>query len=169
VQAAAAVADSTGDAWLDEIAAERRRSIAAAAATTAAESSRFARKEPRAQDLREYDGAAGDKLDVWLDELGSAIELYELNGKETMRFAVSRLRLAASRWWKALGKAGQAAIHDEASLAAALRARFQTRGRTATCARIRTISRSPWRSPTLRPCSRPRPLSAGPCNIHSRP
>jgi hypothetical protein len=87
--------------------------------------SRFARKEPRAQDLREYDGAAGAKLDAWLDELALASLLYELNAREAVLFAVSRLRGAALQWWLALGSSAQAAIHDAATLTAALRARFQ--------------------------------------------
>jgi hypothetical protein len=63
-----------------------------------ASQSRFARKEPRAQDLREYEGASGAKLDEWLDELGAAVELYELNDGEAVRFAASRLREAARQW-----------------------------------------------------------------------
>jgi hypothetical protein len=107
---------------------------AAAAAVPAAESvSRFAKKEPRAQDLREYDGASGAKLDSWLDELSLASMLYELNARESVRFAASRLRGAALQWWLALGSSVQAAISDSSALAAALRARFQpvTAARTA--------------------------------------
>ena len=52
------------------------RSLDAAQAASqlpaAAQQSRFARKEPRAQDLREYDGASGAKLDDWLDELSAS-------------------------------------------------------------------------------------------------
>ena len=105
---------------------------AAAAAVPAAES-RFARKEPRAQDLREYDGASGAKLDEWLDELSLARMLYELNEREALRFAVSRLRSAALQWWLALGSAAQEAISSPEALASALRARFQpvTAARTA--------------------------------------
>jgi hypothetical protein len=97
-----------------------------AAAASAAESvSRFARKEPRVQDLQEYHGAAGAKLDDWLDELGSAVELYELTEREAVAFATSRLRDAARLWWNALGSEGKRAIVGVGSLAAALRARFQ--------------------------------------------
>jgi hypothetical protein len=104
----------------------RIAAAAAAAVVPAAESvSRFARKEPRAQDLQEYHGAAGAKLDDWLDELGSAVELYELTEREAVAFATSRLRDAARLWWNALGSEGKRAIVGVALLAAALRARFQ--------------------------------------------
>jgi hypothetical protein len=86
--------------------------------------SRFARKEPRAQDLREYDGASGAKLDEWLDELGAAVDLFHLNDLEAVDFATSRLRGPARQWWNALG-AGRASIDGAAALARGLRARFQ--------------------------------------------
>ena len=107
------------------------RIVAAAAAP--AEHSRFAKKEPRAQDLAEYDGTSGSKLDSWLDELALARMLYELNAREALRFAVSRLRGAALQWWLALDGAAQAAIASSEALAAALRSRFQpvTAARTA--------------------------------------
>ena len=89
------------------------------------QSSRFAKKEPRAQDLREYDGAPGPKLDDWLDELGAAVELFELNDGEAVRFGASRLRDAARLWWNSLGVAGKAAIVGTVALASAMRARFQ--------------------------------------------
>jgi hypothetical protein len=110
-----------------------RAHATSAAAAAAAPTSRFAKKEPRAQDLREYDGAAGARLDSWLDELALASMLYELNAREAVLFAVSRLRGAALQWWLALGSASQAAVTDSAALAAALRARFQpvTAARTA--------------------------------------
>jgi hypothetical protein len=119
---------------------QQPRSIAAAAAAATAAPehaatahSRFARKEPRAQDLREYDGASGAKLDEWLDELSLARMLYELNVRESQRFAVSRLRGAALQWWLALGSTAQERIGSMEELAAALRARFQpvTAARTA--------------------------------------
>ena len=115
---------------------QQSRSIDAAAAAAhapAASQSRFSRKEPRAQDLQEYDGAAGAKLDTWLDELSLARMLYELNAREALRFAVSRLRGAALQWWLALGSSAQDAINSTDALAAALRARFQpvTAARTA--------------------------------------
>ena len=51
---------------------ESARTAAAAAQEQAASQSRFARKEPRAQDLQEYDGASGAKLDDWLKQLAMA-------------------------------------------------------------------------------------------------
>jgi hypothetical protein len=115
---------------------QESRSIDAAAAAATSQpalQSRFARKEPRAQDLQEYDGAAGAKLDTWLDELSLARMLYELNAREALRFAVSRLRGAALQWWLALGSGAQDAIGSTDALATALRARFQpvTAARTA--------------------------------------
>jgi len=106
---------------------QQARNLAAAAATAAAAQSvsRFARKEPRATDLREYDGASGDKLDAWLDELGAAVELYELGEREAVLFAASRLREAARQWWNALGASGKAAVKTTDALAQAMRARFQ--------------------------------------------
>lgn len=88
------------------------------------QTSRFARKEPRTQDLREYDGAPGTKLDDWLDDLGACVELFHLNDAETVEFAASRLRGPARQWWNALG-AGKAGVVSAAALGAALRARFQ--------------------------------------------
>jgi hypothetical protein len=95
--------------------------------------SRFARKEPRAQDLQEYDGASGAKLDDWLKQLAMAARLYHLTAQETVDFAGSRLREAALDWWLALSEEELAAITDRDALAAALRARFQpvTAARTA--------------------------------------
>jgi hypothetical protein len=116
------------------------RSIAPAAAAaaaavpeSAASQSRFARKEPRAQDLQEYDGASGAKLDDWLKQLAMAARLYHLTAQEAVDFAGSRLRGAALDWWLALGDDELAAIADREALAAALRARFQpvTAARTA--------------------------------------
>lgn len=91
----------------------------------APQQSRFARKEPRAQDLREYDGASGAKLDEWLQELALATDLYELNAREAVKFASSRLRGAALQWWLARDAAERAATQCTDALAAALRARFQ--------------------------------------------
>ena len=90
-----------------------------------ATSSRFAKKEPRSQDLKEYDGSAGTKLDEWPEELGLAVDLYELNSHESIRFGASRLRGAALQWWRAMGKSDQAAITTVDLLAKALRSRFQ--------------------------------------------
>jgi hypothetical protein len=87
--------------------------------------SRFARKEPRAQDLREYDGAAGAKLDEWLQELARAVRLFQLNDREAVDFGVSRLTAAALQWSLALSAPQQTALVDAAALGAALRARFQ--------------------------------------------
>jgi hypothetical protein len=105
----------------------RRDAAAAAAAAPAAESvSRFAKKEPRAQDLREYDGASGAKLDEWRDELALASMLFELNSREAVTFAVSRLRGTALRWWlDELSGAERALIGDSAALLTALKGRFQ--------------------------------------------
>ena len=111
------------------------RSIDAAAAAAAQplSQSRFARKEPRAQDLQEYDGASGAKLDDWLKQLAMTARLYHLSAQESVDFAGSRLRGAALDWWLALGDTELAAIGDSIMLAAALRARFQpvTAARTA--------------------------------------
>ena len=103
-----------------------QRSIPTAVVAAAVDShSRFARKEPRAQDLREYDGASGAKLDDWLDELGSAVDLFRLNEREAVDFGTSRLRGAARQWWNGLGAAAKAGIEGADALAAALRMRFQ--------------------------------------------
>jgi hypothetical protein len=105
-----------------------------AAVAAAASVSRFARKEPRAQDLREYDGAAGVKLDEWLDELGAAVDLFQLNDREAVDFGVSRLRGPARQWWNALDEAAKVGVRGRTSaLAVALRSRFQpvTAARTA--------------------------------------
>jgi hypothetical protein len=105
----------------------------AAAPAAAAQQSRFARKEPRAQDLREYDGASGAKLDEWLQELALATDLFELNAREASKFAASRLRGAALQWWLSMSASERAATADTDSLSKALRARFQpvTAGRVA--------------------------------------
>ena len=108
----------------------RRLEVGAATAAPAAEAgealqSRFARKEPRAQDLREYDGAAGAKLDEWLQELALATFLYKLNALEASSFGVSRLRGAALQWWLALSGTEQEALAEPNALGAALRSRFQ--------------------------------------------
>jgi hypothetical protein len=120
---------------------QQSRSVAAAAAAAApvaaterdAQQSRFARKEPRATDLQEYDGASGSKLDDWLKQLAMAARLYHLNAREAVDFAGSRLRGAALDWWLALSADELIAIADKEALAAALRARFQpvTAARTA--------------------------------------
>jgi len=87
--------------------------------------SRFARREPRAQDLKEYDGASGAKLDDWLLELARAVRSFELNDCEAVAFGFSRLSGPALQWSFTLSPAQQAAIRDVASLTAALRGRFQ--------------------------------------------
>jgi hypothetical protein len=101
------------------------RQEAQSASASAIHQSRFARKEPRAQDLREYDGASGTKLDEWLQELQLAIFLYKLNALEASSFGVSRMRGAALQWWLSLDAAQQNALADPTTMAAALRARFQ--------------------------------------------
>jgi Retrotransposon gag protein len=116
-------------------ASPRQESPAAVSAPAGeVQQSRFARKEPRAQDLREYDGASGAKLDEWLQELTLATFLYKLNTLESTSFAVSRLRGAALQWWLALEAAQQDTIQADAkALGTALRERFQpvTASRTA--------------------------------------
>ena len=87
-------------------------------------SNRFAKKEPRASDLREFDGSA-DELDRWVNELGSVIGLFRLTADETVQFAVSRLRDAAWYWWTDLGTDGQSMITNADALTSGLRARFQ--------------------------------------------
>lgn len=111
----------------------RHLAAAASAAAPTASTSRFAKKEPRAQDLGEYDGASGARLDDWLKQLAMAARLYHLNAQEAVDFAGSRLRGAALDWWLSLGDAELAAISDTGALAATLRARFQpvTAARTA--------------------------------------
>ena len=89
------------------------------------QNSRFAKKEPRAQDLREYDGASGTKLDGWLKELARCVDLFELSPRETVKFGASRLQDAALDWWQTLATSDKMAIRSFDTLAAALRARFQ--------------------------------------------
>lgn len=95
------------------------------ATLVAASQSRFARNQPRPQDLPEYDGAAGAKLDEWLQALSLTVGLYALNDAETIAFATFRLRGAALQWWQSLSAADKAASSGLAALSAALRARFQ--------------------------------------------
>jgi len=116
----------------------RSRGVNAAAAANASAaaaepSSRFAKKEPRAQDLQEYDGAAGAKLDDWLKQLAMAARLYHLNQLETVDFGTARLRGAALDWWLSLSCAELTDITTAGALTVALRARFQpvTAARTA--------------------------------------
>ena len=97
----------------------------AASATPASAGSRFAKAQPRAQELDEYHGAAGPKLDEWLEKLGRTCALYSLNDQETLQFACSRLTGAALQWWNVLLPGDRSAIVDRASLASALRKRFQ--------------------------------------------
>jgi hypothetical protein len=100
-------------------------SSGSSSSSSAQSTSRFAKKEPRTQDLREYEGAQGSKLDDWIQELTLATELYELNDREAVKFAASRLRGAALQWWLALDAPGKAALDSASTLAAALRTRFQ--------------------------------------------
>jgi hypothetical protein len=87
--------------------------------------SRFAQKQPSAQDLGEYDGAAGSKLDDWLASLRRTVRLYELNDREAVAYATSRLSGAAQQWWDSLDDATASATSTAAALNKALRARFQ--------------------------------------------
>lgn len=84
--------------------------------------SRFAKKEPRAQDLKEYDGAAGGKLDEWLQDLDKIAAFFHLNDIETVEFGALRLSSAAYQWWRNTDKQ---TIRGAAEFGAALRARFQ--------------------------------------------
>jgi Retrotransposon gag protein/Chromo (CHRromatin Organisation MOdifier) domain len=95
------------------------------AASSTSVGSRFAKAQPRAQELDEYHGAAGVKLDEWLEKLGRTCALYTLNDQETLQFACSRLTGAALQWWNVLPAGDRAAVKDRASLASALRGRFQ--------------------------------------------
>jgi hypothetical protein len=110
---------------LGSAAAQSAAPAPAAGVAAVAQSSRFARKEPRAQDLREYDGASGAKLDDWLLELARAVRLFQLNDREAVDFAMARLSGAALQWSTTLNAAQLAALADSAALGAALRARFQ--------------------------------------------
>jgi hypothetical protein len=110
-----------------ELAALRaeRASHTAATATKTDGGSRFARREPRAADLQEYDGSSGAKLEGWLEELTIAVRLFRLNPVEAVDFGSSRLRGAALQWWMSLSGTDLAKIGTADSLGAALRARFQ--------------------------------------------
>jgi hypothetical protein len=90
------------------------------------QTSRFATSRPRADDLREYEGASGSKLDAWLNELVAAVQLYRLNSGEAVDFATSRLRGAAQQWWTAQDAVTRATAGASVdALGAALRSRFQ--------------------------------------------
>lgn len=109
-----------------QVALPQAAATSAPAAPPAAPTSRFARKEPRTQDLPEYNGAPGAKLDTWLSELNVLTRLFDLNDYEAVSFGSSRFRDAARQWWDALEESGAAAaIADRAALARALRERFQ--------------------------------------------
>jgi hypothetical protein len=102
--------------------------LPAAAAAAAASVAPAARKrEPRLTDLAEYDGAAGEKLDTWLDSLQRCADYHEQTNADAVRFAVARLRETAYAWWGTLDSAAKTAVHSGgvAALAVALRARFQ--------------------------------------------
>lgn len=81
--------------------------------------------KPRAQDLREYDGASGIQLDEWLAELRLTTRLHRLSPLDTVSFGVSRLRGAALLWWQAMSDAEQDTYTSLDMLSAALRKRFQ--------------------------------------------
>lgn len=103
--------------------------VAAAASAAAAAHAPAAsrKKEPRLSDLADYDGAAADKLDTWLDSLQRCADYYEQSDAEAVRFAVAHLRDTAYAWWRSLDSNAQAAVHagGVAAFALALRARFQ--------------------------------------------
>jgi hypothetical protein len=87
--------------------------------------SRPSRREPRASDLREYEGGAGAKLDSWLQEFAIQTRYFRLSGVEAVEFASTRLRGPALQWWLSLNEAELKPIDSEAALGAALRSRFQ--------------------------------------------
>ena len=91
----------------------------------AEEPSRFARKEPRAQDLPEYLGGADGKLDEWLVKLRMVQRLFQLSEADAVLFGASRLGSAALQWWDTVGDAARSQIATQAALGEALRARFQ--------------------------------------------
>lgn len=112
--------------------AQQTRSIAPAAAAAAAAVAPPApiasrKKEPRLSDLTDYDGAAGEKLDEWLDSLQRCADYYEQSGVEAVRFAVAHLRDTAYSWWRTLDSSAQAGLHSGGvdAFALALRGRFQ--------------------------------------------
>lgn len=82
-------------------------------------------REPRLNELPSYDGAQGQKLDEWLDTLGRLADYYDLDASRAVKYAAVHFAGAAHLWWKALSDEAHAAIVDAASLAAALRSRFQ--------------------------------------------
>jgi len=81
--------------------------------------------QPRLTDLANYEGAGGAKLDSWLDDLTQIAGYYSLTDDRAAAFGVVHLKGTALQWWNTLGKSVQATMQDVASLAAALRSRFQ--------------------------------------------
>jgi hypothetical protein len=104
--------------------AEMQRSAVASSSPNSSDE-RPSRKEPRANELKEYHGDSS-KLDEWLDELDAVFDMYDdMPDARRVRFGSSHLRDAARKWWTGLGPSGQSAIVDVDALAAGLRARFQ--------------------------------------------
>lgn len=124
-QASHQLSPAVGSGGLAAAAVALSLGASAAALPPQQQQSRFAKKEPRAQDLKEYDGASGTKLEDWIQELAKVVRLFSLNGREAVEFGTARLTGAALQWSLALDASQQAALVDSATLAVALRARFQ--------------------------------------------
>ena len=82
-------------------------------------------REPRLADLANYDGASGARLDDWLAELDQIAQYNALDAQRTVAYGVVHLKGAARTWWSTLDIGARQAIISHASLATALRARFQ--------------------------------------------
>ena len=85
----------------------------------------FSSREPRLADLANYDGASGARLDDWLAELDQIAQYNSLSAERTVAYGVVHFKGTARTWWATLDAGARQAIGDHASLAAALRARFQ--------------------------------------------
>jgi hypothetical protein len=82
-------------------------------------------REPRLADLANYDGASGARLDDWLAELDQIAQYNALDAQRTVAYGVVHLKGTARTWWSTLDVGARQAIISHASLATALRARFQ--------------------------------------------
>jgi len=80
---------------------------------------------PKLSEIPEYAGAHGQKLDEWLEKLAVLAEFHEMPGPYAVKYGSARLTGAARLWWTSLTVGTRSAITDGATLAAALRARFQ--------------------------------------------
>lgn len=82
--------------------------------------------QARLNDLEDYDGTAGAKLDEWLEDLERKASYFEMSDAAAVKFALVHLRGAANGWWKSLGEdTRRVASASLGALAAALRTRFQ--------------------------------------------